>query len=493
MLGISWLNGQVRAVARRRGVEGGGPEAVLDRVHPDVSPEVLRQAVALTGFQGRHVTITLAHARLLQFQVEAPPAKGAVLSAYLQAQVERLKSWEEPAVWTAQRMARPQGGEAILLHVLPRSLLEQVTAACGAAGLRLVALVPVPGIMAGQLEVLGGPSDSLVMATADFGGLTSVLVGRPDGRLLTVRTIGAGWDVQPERLLTDLRRTLLYAGQQADGGVAGIWNLAAGVPEALQRLADGLNLRAESFRPAADECFWARAAAGWDPAQAPNFIPKDQWVAARWQALSRLAVLLAGLLALISGAAAAYFLQVSREHRRIISRIETSALELQGTHIELRRLQDSMAEYRASIKALREDALPPVAAWFQAYLAEACPAEIQLTGASVSRETEGWRFRLQGQLASGPDASGRLGDALVQLTDRLSQPPLRAQIQSRVFVDPTGAREPDFSPGGVSGRSVRRPGATAGWRPEKPDRVSLGGRPTELPERLSFQLEGWIQ
>jgi hypothetical protein len=493
MLGISWLNGQVRAVARLRGGEPDGPEAVLDRGHPELSPEALRQAVALTGFQGRDVTIALAHSRLLQLQVEAPPAKGAVLSAYLQAQVDRLKGWEEPAVWAAQRMARPQGGDAILLHVLPRSLLEQVTAACGAAGLQLTALVPVPGIMAGQLVALGGPSDSLVMLTADFGGLTSVLVGRPDGRLLAVRTIGAGWAVQPERLVTDLRRTLLYAGQQADGGVVGIWNLGAGVPEALQRLADSLNLRADSFQPAAEECFWARAAAGWVPAQAPNFVPKDPMAASRRQALSRLAVVSAGLLALISGTVAAYFLHVSGEHRRIISRIETSALELQGTHVELRRLQDSMAEYRASIKALREEAPPPVAAWFQAYLAEACPAEIQLTGASVSHENDGWRFRLQGQLAAGPDSSGRLGDALVQLTDRLGQPPLRAQIQSRVFVDPTGALEPDPSAGSGAGRSARRPGGAAGWRPEKPDRTSLGGPLNEMAERLSFQLEGWIR
>jgi hypothetical protein len=501
-LGVSWLNGQLRAVAYVRGKEPRVFEASLEPTQLEGLPELLRQVVAQTGFPGREVSLGLAHPRLLQLQVEAPPAKGALLTAYLKAQVERLKSFEESAVWAVQGIARTQGGQGLLLHVLPQSLLEQLTGACAAAGLRLVALVPVLGIMQAQLGKLSPTPQALVMATADFDGLTPVLLGRTDGSLLVARTINSSWSLQPERLLTELERTLLFAGQQLEGTVAGVWTLGGEPPEALQRLAAGLNLRAEAYPPASEPHFWARQVAQWPSTQAPNLISKAQLAEPKRRAWLRLSTISAGLLALNSVLVAMHFQSVIKEEQQTIAQLQTSTLNLQGTQKELQRLQETMERYRLSIKALRDQRLPSIAAWFLVYLEDICPVQLQLTGASISQEGAAWRFRIQGQLAAGPDgaqpSSELLQHSFAQFTARLSNGPLHAQIESRSL---TGRApfEADPPPDGWMAGQQRRSGAGSGRRPERPARpipgsfLAGGGRGGEYGGSLGFQLEGWVR
>src|SRR5690242_15197351 len=90
-LSVSWLNNQFRAVSVHRGRIEGIWERSGESEGAGNFEKYLREAVQQTGYRGHSVSLVLAHPRLVQQLVEAPPVKGMALLKVIQRQAEHQK------------------------------------------------------------------------------------------------------------------------------------------------------------------------------------------------------------------------------------------------------------------------------------------------------------------------------------------------------------------------------------------------------------------
>src|ERR1051325_7615894 len=102
ILCLSWLNGQVKALAVRNGAIVKAWERPGLAEDFNTLAAILQQAVAETAFTGDKVALVLSHARLTQQLVETPPVKGWNLKWYLERRARQLKTFTTDAVWSYQ-------------------------------------------------------------------------------------------------------------------------------------------------------------------------------------------------------------------------------------------------------------------------------------------------------------------------------------------------------------------------------------------------------
>src|SRR5688572_397919 len=127
---VSWLNGQVKAVASQRGVTSGTwerPGLVADF---NDFKTVLAEAAAKTRSEGRQVAMVLAHPRLSQQVVEVPPAKGRTLDRILERNARNLKTFNGEPAWAVQPAMPTKNSNASLLQIFPQPLVDQLAGAC---------------------------------------------------------------------------------------------------------------------------------------------------------------------------------------------------------------------------------------------------------------------------------------------------------------------------------------------------------------------------
>src|SRR5437870_1814576 len=191
ILCLSWLNGQVKALAVRNGA------VVKAWERPGTSEdfgnfsEILQQAVAETGYSGDDVALVLSHARLTQQLIETPPVKGWNLRWFLERRARHLKTFTTDAVWSYQPTLPTKNAKAVLLNLFPKPFLDQLIQACEQADLQLVKLFPATAILDQQLKNLPLGDEEVGVLAAETGGTTTVVIGRKDGEIYLSRTLNS--------------------------------------------------------------------------------------------------------------------------------------------------------------------------------------------------------------------------------------------------------------------------------------------------------------
>src|SRR5664280_1038253 len=79
-LSVSWLNSQFKAIAVHRGVVEGTWDHTGAVEGAEQFEALIRDAIQQTGYHGQTVSLVLAHPRLAQQLVDAPPVKAAALN-----------------------------------------------------------------------------------------------------------------------------------------------------------------------------------------------------------------------------------------------------------------------------------------------------------------------------------------------------------------------------------------------------------------------------
>src|SRR5258706_7254417 len=228
ILCLSWFNGQVKAVAVRNGT------VLKTWERPGVAEDlsnfvqVLKEAVAATGYDGSDVAIVLSHPRLTQQLVETPPLRGWNLRRFLDRQARQLKTFTTEAVFSYQPALPTKNAKAVLLHLFPKPFLDQMLQGCQQAGLRLSKVFPATAVLNHQLRELPVGADDVVLVAAETGGNTTVIIGRKDGQIYLGRTLNSSWNIYPDRVNVDLNRTLLYVKQQFGAPVDNMWLVGTG-------------------------------------------------------------------------------------------------------------------------------------------------------------------------------------------------------------------------------------------------------------------------
>lgn len=428
-LGLAWIHGQLDAVALHKGEIAGSwhaPEPCEDFTR---FADLVDLAVKQTGYQGSSIQLVLAHPRLAHQLVEIPDASGPALQPLVRRQVERLKVFEEAAAWAFEKAEPAKNAANALVHLLPQSILDQLSAAVEKAGYHLASVLPPTSILHAQLTRLPLGKTDVALLAADFGGSMTVVVGRRDSPLLLARSIDAARVRGAAALAVDLNRTLLYVSQQFGANVTGVWLFGAGLAGRIEELRPLLQIPVEVSPEEPIPQYWAQEVLRVPAEFVTNLVSAQQVRAPQRKALLKLSTALTATF-LVTGLATAGWLTFrTRQEARLIEGLQVQVSQSQAQH---RELQDRFAQLTSRerfVQQVLNESGNPVPLWFLAYLGEITPPEIAVTNLNLLCQSNTWHVRLSGRLqpstTTSPDSLNR---AVESFSHQLRTGPFQAQI-----------------------------------------------------------------
>ena len=432
MLSVSWLGQKFRALAIHRGQV----QAVWESPEPVEGThnfgEVLKKAVAATGYSGGTASLVLAHPRLAHQLIEVPPAKGPALHKLLEraAQQRSGSLFTTKAAWSAQPAESVKGTPRYLLNLFPQPLLDELISGAREAGLFLTAVLPPTAVLHNQLLELPSKDSEVVMLAADTGGTTTVLVGHSDGRVLLARALPGNWNDALPALALDLRRTMLFVNQQHSVDVQALFLFGPNAAERAEELQAQVGLPTRPSSATASDDYWATEALRLQTAAVQNFISREEQMAPQRRRWAYVVGTLTSAAVLTCLGFAFYLHRLRGLEEQNLAGLRKQTATLQVRHRELQDLHADLASRHDFVNFVAGDRTPPVPAWTLGYLSDAVPRELVLTNLVVRREADAWRLRLVGttQPAGTNDRGALLQQGVTALTNRLATGPLRVQF-----------------------------------------------------------------
>lgn len=396
-LSVSWLNNQLKAVSVHRGKVTGTwerPDSETDA--PGDFEAFIREAVRETGYHGQTVSLVLAHPRLVQHMVDVPPVKWAALDKVIQRQAAQQKFFAGEAAYASQMLVSAKNSPRVLLHLLPRLILNQFMLACRRNDLDLVSVLPASAALQRQLPALSLQVSDVVMLAAETAGSTTLVICDGDGRLLLARTLQGTWNEDPAKLALDLNRTILFVNQQLNANVnRGLYLFGTGAAEQAPVIQRHIQLPVSVSPVAYEPFYWATESLKVRPETAPNFQSPQLQKAPQRRVFAQVVAIAATLLLAASIALTAYSIVQSRRERATLASFQQQMARLEGPQKEFAQLDVELMRKQQAVQLVL-DRPPPKPAWLLAYLGQVVPADLVVTNFSVKRENDYYRVRLAG-------------------------------------------------------------------------------------------------
>jgi hypothetical protein len=430
ILCLSYLNGQFKAMAVHKGtVVGTWERSGVQEDFTDFST-VLTEAVDKTRYVGSNVALVLAHPRLTQQLVEVPPVKGWNLERYIQRRVTQLKTFEAEASWSYQPTLPTKNAKALLLHILPKPLLNELVQGCQEAGLRLLKILPTTSILHSQLMQLPLEKDEIALLAAETNGTTTVVIGRNDGQIYLGRTLSNSWNHHPERVVLDLNRTILYVKQQFGATVNSLWLFGAGSHVHVPVMQSLVRTPVKASPVEATPFYWNENALKLPFKEDSNLISAEVQQAPKRRLLFQVIAFVVVFLALASLATAAFVERLVRNNTRTIAEMKPKITRLAERKRDLEHRYTDLMEKKKFVKTVNDQRIPPVPGWFLAYLGEVIPEELLLTHMQVKREDDQWAVQLAGALqpTTNREPARLMMDAVSALAKNLASGPFHLKI-----------------------------------------------------------------
>jgi hypothetical protein len=457
ILCLSYLNGQFKAMALHRGV----PAGKWERPEPLDSFEnfsaIIEEAVRETGFRGSQASLILAHPRLTHQFLETPPAKGAALERYARRRADQLKPFEAQAAVSFQPTLPPKRGQGLLLHLFPRPFVEQLFKGCEEAGLHLVQVFPIPAVLMNQLRHLPLEGEEVALLAAETAGSTTVLIGRKDGQVLLGRSLTSSWNSNPDRVVVDLHRTILYVEQQFGAAVNRVWLFGAGAAEHVAVMQPMVKVPVQVSPVPSNPFYWIYQGQKLAPDNPNNLVGQDLRNAPQRKLFMRTTALLVAALLVVALLVSGYIEMMVRSQKSALQELKPKAVQLQDQRKEWQVRYDSLGKQQEWIRLVTERKAPPVPAWFLTYLGEIFPEQLVLTHLQVKRVDDFWAVQLGGtaQAAPGDSPEAALDSGVKALTSRLAGSPFHVTLAGAGGLKPAAAPKPGSgraAPAIVSGR-----------------------------------------
>jgi hypothetical protein len=433
-LSISWLNQQFCCVAIHRGAVVGTWETLVDPENGTDFASLIREAVQKTNYHGTAVSLVLANSRLVQQLVDVPPVTGSALNKVIQREALQQKLFSGEAAWAFQNSLAVKGVQRVILHLLPKSLLDRLMLACRQNNLNLNSVLPVSAVLHHQLTQLPLDKGDVALLAAETSGNTTVVVARADGQLLLVRTLIGSWNENVERLVLDLKRTSSFISQQHGLTInRGMWVFGTGAEQQAKVLQPQVETSVTVSPVPYESTYWAIEAAKLRPAITPNFIGEKLQHAPQRRIFARIVAVCTALLVAGSLALAVVLHVLARQEAASTVILQKRVDQLQAQHQQLEQRNAELASKSQLVQLVLEGRHPPVPAWVLGYLSEAVPADLVVTSFHVKLEDDLWKLHLAGTLQTSdkPAAPTALNDAVGVLADRLANGPFHLTILSR--------------------------------------------------------------
>lgn len=213
ILGISWLNGRLKATASHRN----GRPAKWTCPYPVENANELAQALSAsirqTGFRGKEVSLVVHTTRLVHQLADTPPLEGALRERFLEKKALVLNPLGEAAAWSCQPAFTTGKGNTVLFHFLPKTFYETILQACRQSGLRCRHILSPVAVLQGQLLQLHPGTAETILLIAETEGSLTLLAGRGDGQVLFGRSLRHSEGADAGRFGQELSRCAAYAQQ----------------------------------------------------------------------------------------------------------------------------------------------------------------------------------------------------------------------------------------------------------------------------------------
>jgi hypothetical protein len=461
ILGVSWLNGQMKFMSARNGV----PLATWDAPSQEgdglnLTP-ALQEAIRQTRYDGIDLALILEHNRLIQQLVETPPAQGRDLEMFLERRVNQLKVFEEAAVWSFQVTQPTKTARALMLYLLPKPLLDQLVHSCRAADVHLLIMVSPTAVLGSQLAELPLGKEDIALVAAETEGMTSVVIGHKHGAIHLGRSLRCSWQTDPERVHSELNRTILFAKQQFGITIGSLWLFGPGAKEQLELMRQVFEVPVRLSPVEHTPFYWAEQAVRLAPTLKANLISKDLQKAPQRRVLVRITSGLLGLIVAASVLAYGWVETQVQRQARAVAQLRAKSEPLQSQKGELEKRQEALEAQKRLIRLIEEQKLAPVPGWFLGYVAGNLQEELLLTELQVKRlevpETTNtppadfWLVRLAGAAYNQPEATSMVGRvAFTSFTNTLANGPFHLKITNVTSTfTPTESARPNRTFGGL--------------------------------------------
>ncbi len=428
-LGISVLNGDLRAVAFGRGAAAPvtGETNGLGENLAGLGLALL-EVVEKTGTSGRTVAVALAHPRLIDQVVEVPPVTGWKLQRLLPRRVQAAKAFVGAAAWSSQPALPTKRGGAALLHLCPKAVLDQLAQGCEQAQLSLLRVLPTTAILMNQLKALPLAPDEIALLAAETGTMTTVVVGRKNGRACVGRVVRSNWNTEPERVGIDLTRSIGFAEQQSGLTVNSVWLFGSGAREQVTRLEAALKLPVKLSPVDYSPLYWAEQAATLPDLEDGNLVSRETLQAPQRKRFLTVTSLLLGFMVIVA-AVAVGFVEVTRQRAQgEIAKLRGRITELRVQKSDLQHSLDELEQMKAMTQVVIGEKLPPAPALLLGYLSETVPEGLVLTQMRIARTNDFWTVDLAGSAEPGTNQPGAFRAAYTSLTNSLAAGPFHLTI-----------------------------------------------------------------
>ncbi len=389
-LSFSWLNGQLKFLHAREDLTVATWECngrVEDLGTPELDlPSLLREAVKQTGYAGTNVALVLEHPRLSHQLVETPPAGGRDQVLYIERLVGQLKGSEEEVAWSWQPTESIKMNKGLVLYMLPQPLLEQLIQGCREAGLHLLVLVSTTAVLANQLPQLPLEEGEIALLAAEIEGETAVVVGRKQGAIFSERSLRHCWQKDPERVVLEINRSILFVKQQFGADINSLWFFGAGAEQQSELMAPEAQVPVHLSPVAFTPFYWAEQLLNLPPEATANLISKRQREAPRRRVLARITGFLVGGLLVAPSLVLSAWIETKVWSQS--SAVETMKPQAAAWQIQKDALQKHIAELdqtKQLTQLIEEQKLAPIPGWVLAYIANITPDELLLTELQVKR------------------------------------------------------------------------------------------------------------
>ncbi|MEM7077054.1 MAG: hypothetical protein AAF513_00370 [Pseudomonadota bacterium] len=394
---ISWLYGEFRvALIRRRQLEA-------HWVAPD-KVETTAQLLEALDAAADHMDLSLkgdvvvVHEHDLHSHdyLEVPAMGKRDLEKYLHRRVEQDKTFIQKPAWCYHQVRHKDGKQGVLLHLLPKDLVDATTKACAAAGLAPKSYVPLTEIVSDHLPSVDLIVGELVLVVANFAERTELIVAHRSGEALFVRELSYGGVPENlERLVTDINRTIRYARQQLGRVIDMALIMGQMETAVLNACAERLEVPVAIDEDANDPFFWALAATRLSGRLSANFISVFAQNNLDWELARRVGVLASVAMLVVSIGSTLIAQGWLARIAGLKSDAQADALVVQKDIDQVRdRLESGQrkVDHLARLRTAGRD-LPTR---YLAYLTRVVPPEVTLTRIQFGSTDQGVELALQG-------------------------------------------------------------------------------------------------
>ena len=371
------------------------------------------------------VTVVHEHDLHTHDYLEIPTMKKRDLEKFLQRKVEQNKVFEEDAAWCYHKVRHQGGKEGVLLHQLPKGIVNSTVAACTAVGLAPKNYVPLTEIVSDYLPTTEIEPQQMVLVLACFNERVEIILALGTGEALFVRELNYGAKADAvDRLVTDVNRTVKYTRQQLGRPVDIAWVMGHPEWQIVEGLRDGVEVPVHFDADAADPNFWSLWATRLSGKLSANFISVFEQRDINVETFRRVGVYAtAWILVLSTVLTLTTSALVAHRNDRIEKIAERSdevedAIKLKENALgDLKTQKDHLERLRATSQNLPSLLL--------LHLSALTPDEVTLTDVAVNRSPEGWTLELQGRVQGDMRHGARV---LAGFEQAISAPPWEIYI-----------------------------------------------------------------